>query len=114
MNPVGWPLGSGYRSHMLLTPVVPPADAVPLPRPTGLPLAAPIALPVPFLFPVAVPLVFPRDGSCPLLYGGLQVSSTVEALSLPLANSIHVSTKAQKSLELQRGPDQLTIFIWLH
>ena len=61
MNPVCWPFGSGYWSPILQTP----ADAVPLPRRTGLPLPAALALPV--LFPVAVGLVFPCDGSCPLL-----------------------------------------------
>ena len=99
MNPVYLAFGSGYWSRILLTPYPPPADAVPLPLPTGLPFASPLVLPV--HFPVAVPLMFPSDGSCPIR-GGMEDSSSNHhwhpywcgVISLPATYSIHMATEA--------------------
>ena len=113
MNLVVWPSGSGYWSHILLTPAMPPADVVPLPLPTGLPLAAPLTLPD--LFPVAIPLVFTCEGSCPLLYSRSQKQLTLVHPMKSYQSTCNIKysqcQQKHKSLEIQRGHDQLTIYV---
>ena len=72
---------------------------------------------------MAVPLVLLCDGSCLLLWE-FQVSSTVhigtsnEELSFFLQHAVFteaMSTEAlEQNLEIQRGHDQLTKYMWLH
>ena len=89
-----------YPAHTAVLP----ADAVPLPLPTGLPLAAPLALLVPFPFPVPSLSCFPVIGLAPW---GLQAPSTVdidtsnEGLSVFLQHTVLMSTEAL-NLEIQR------------
>ena len=76
-----WPWGSGYPSHILLTPAVPPANAIPLS--------------VLFLF-------FPVMGLDPCYEGSRsrQQLTLVHpwAFSLPATYSIHMSTEAPSKI----------------